>query len=174
VSNSRYPGLRPFARDEADIFFGHGRQTDELMRRPGGAAFHRRGRPLRLRQIIAGAYRSAGGAASGVSLPGRHSLADRGTRQPGRRRRRISNLGETFRRRNPGFGFANKEPSNPNRVARSNAAKSGSLGFQFSRISPFQIRGMLESCAMRLHRALADQLLRGALEAEMQSKRCAQ
>ena len=31
--SSPYPGLRPFHRDEAHIFFGREEQTDELLRR---------------------------------------------------------------------------------------------------------------------------------------------
>ena len=33
LSDTPYPGLRPFRADEADIFFGRERQTDDLLAR---------------------------------------------------------------------------------------------------------------------------------------------
>lgn len=39
LSDAPYPGLRPFRPDEADIFFGRERQTDELLSRLGEHRF---------------------------------------------------------------------------------------------------------------------------------------
>ena len=33
VSMSPYPGLRPFRRDESDLFFGRGTQVADMLRR---------------------------------------------------------------------------------------------------------------------------------------------
>src|SRR5262249_51178556 len=39
MSQAPYPGLRPFTRGEADIFFGREAQTDELVDRLGHSRF---------------------------------------------------------------------------------------------------------------------------------------
>ena len=39
LSAAPYPGLRPFRRDEADIFFGREEQVDELLNRLGDCRF---------------------------------------------------------------------------------------------------------------------------------------
>ncbi len=39
ASKIPYPGLRPFHRDESDIFFGREEQTDELLRKLGSSSF---------------------------------------------------------------------------------------------------------------------------------------
>lgn len=39
MSNSPYPGLRPFLREESDIFFGREEQTDQLLARLGRSRF---------------------------------------------------------------------------------------------------------------------------------------
>jgi ABC-type arginine transport system ATPase subunit len=39
MSTSPYPGLRPFHRDEADIFFGRDEQVDQLLIRLGKSRF---------------------------------------------------------------------------------------------------------------------------------------
>lgn len=39
MSISPYPGLRPFHRDEADIFFGRDEQVDQLLIRLGKSRF---------------------------------------------------------------------------------------------------------------------------------------
>ncbi len=39
LSASPYPGLRPFRRDEADVFFGREEQVDELLNRLGDCRF---------------------------------------------------------------------------------------------------------------------------------------
>lgn len=39
MSTSPYPGLRPFHRDEADIFFGRDEQVDQLLIRLGKSCF---------------------------------------------------------------------------------------------------------------------------------------
>ncbi|NJL59110.1 MAG: hypothetical protein HC887_05130 [Desulfobacteraceae bacterium] len=39
MSNSPYPGIRPFTREETDIFFGREKQTDELIAKLGTTHF---------------------------------------------------------------------------------------------------------------------------------------
>ena len=39
MSTSPYPGLRPFQRNEADIFFGRDEQVDQLLIRLGKSRF---------------------------------------------------------------------------------------------------------------------------------------
>ena len=44
MSDFPYPGLRPFQRDEADIFFGREQHTDELLKRLDTSRFLSRSR----------------------------------------------------------------------------------------------------------------------------------
>ena len=61
-----YPGLRPFHRDEGDLFFGREGSVNEMVDRAGHVSFSRSARIFRQRQIFAGQNRTSRCARSGT------------------------------------------------------------------------------------------------------------
>jgi hypothetical protein len=80
---SPFPGLRAFTPDDAPIFFGRERETDELIDRLGqGNPYHCRGGGLGFGQIVAGGRGSAG--ATGGQRRARQSRLASGALYAGR------------------------------------------------------------------------------------------